>query len=107
MTRKLLTIVITLLVLVGLSFGITYFTHTKFIDFSFFIGLAVTIIIWFFTFKGSGIGSRHLDMSIQGSTGIKMESQKLEFSPSLVFFTTLAFTIITLAAMIYGYRSYF
>lgn len=107
MKQKLITSVITFLVLVGLSFGITYFTHTKFIDYSFFIGLAATIIIWFFTFKGSGMGSRHLDMTIQGSTGISMESQKFEFSPNIAFFTSLAYSIITLAAMIYGYRSYF
>ncbi|MFJ8063701.1 hypothetical protein ACIQYS_03640 [Psychrobacillus sp. NPDC096426] len=106
MKRKLLTIVITLLVLLGLSFGITYFTHTKFIDYSFLIGLSVTIIIWFFTSKGS-LGSRHLDMTIQGSTGIRMESQKFEFSPNIVFITSLAYTIITLAAMLYDYRSYF
>lgn len=107
MKRKLITIFITLLVLLGVNFGITYFTHSKFIDYSFFIGLAATIIIWFFTFKGSSFASRHINLSIQGSTGIKMESQKLEFSPNIAFFTSLAYTIITLVAMLYDYRSYF
>ncbi|TQR15515.1 hypothetical protein [Psychrobacillus vulpis] len=106
MKRRLITIVITLLVLLGLNFGIIYFTHTKFFDYSFFIGLAATAIIWFFTSKG-GFGSRRLDMTIQGSTGIRMESQKVEFSPNIAFFTSLAYTIITFVAMLYHYRSYF
>ncbi|MFF2752423.1 hypothetical protein ACFVR1_01550 [Psychrobacillus sp. NPDC058041] len=106
MKRRLINIVITLLVLLSLSFGISFFTHTKFLDYSFFIGLAVTIIIRFFTSKG-GFGSRHLHMSIQGSTGIRMESQKFEFSPNIAFFTSLAYTIIAIAAVLYYYRSYF
>lgn len=47
MKRKLLTIVLTLLVLLGLSLGITYFTHTKFIDYSFFIGLVAPLLFGF------------------------------------------------------------
>lgn len=107
MIRKLLTIVITLLVLIGLSLGITYFTHTKFIDYSCFIGLAATAFIWFFTSKGDGFGTRRLDMSIQGSTGIRMEERKFEFSPNIVFLTSVAYTIITIAALLFHYRSYF
>lgn len=85
--KKLITIFITLLVLTGLSYGITYYTHSKFIDYSFFIGLAVTVIIWFFTSKG-GYTSRNLDVSVQGTTGIKVDQQKYEFSPNFAFLTS-------------------
>jgi hypothetical protein len=104
--KRLITIVITFLVLTGLSFGITYYTHTKFIDYSFFIGLAVTVFIWFFTSKG-GHTSRYLDMTVQGTTGLKVDQQKYEFSPNVVFLTSLAYTIINLGVMLYYYRSYF
>ncbi|WML42020.1 hypothetical protein RCG19_10570 [Neobacillus sp. OS1-2] len=103
--KTLLNIIITILVLVGLCYGITYLTHTKFIDYSFVIGMAATIIIWFSTSKG-GLTSRNTDMIIQGTTGIKMEGQKFEFSPNIAFFTSLAYTILTFAAMLYHYRSY-
>ena len=106
MKRRLITIVITLLVLVGLSFGITFFTHTNFFDYSFFIGLAVTIIIGLFTSKG-GFGSRRLHIAIQGSTGIRMDSQKFEFSPNIAFYTSLAYTVISIVATLYYYRGYF
>ncbi|WP_391117158.1 hypothetical protein [Psychrobacillus sp. L3] len=106
MKRRLITIFITLLVLLGLSFGITYFTHTKFFDYSFFIGIAVTVCIWFSTSKG-GFGSRRLHMSIQGSTGIRMENEKFKFSPNIALYTSLAYTIIIIAATICHYRSYF
>jgi hypothetical protein len=103
--KVLINIVITLFVLIGLSFGITYLTDTKFIDYSFVIGLVTTIIIWFSASKG-GFTSRYMDMSIQGSTGIRMEQQKFEFSPNIAFFTSLAYTILTFAAMLYHYRVY-
>jgi hypothetical protein len=103
--KVVINIVITLFVLLGLSYGITYLTETKFIDYSFVIGIGATIIIWFSTSKG-GFTSRNLDMTIQGSTGIKMEQQKFEFSPNIAFITSLAYTILTFAAMLYHYRSY-
>ena len=107
MIRKLLTIIITFLVLIGLSLGVTNVTETKFIDYSCFIGLAATVIIWFFTSKGDSSGTRRLDMSIQGSTGIRMEEKKFEFSPNIVFLTSVAYTIITMVALLFHYRSYF
>ncbi|WP_347564348.1 transposase [Bacillus sp. MM2020_4] len=42
--KTFLNIIITILVLVGLCYGITYLTHTKFIDYSFVIGMAATIM---------------------------------------------------------------
>jgi hypothetical protein len=83
--KVIITIVITLLFLLGLSFGITYLTHTKFIDYSFLIGLIATVIIWASNSKG-------------GFTSRQME-------PNIAFFTSLAYTIITLGAMLYHYRN--
>ena len=107
MKKKILTILITIFVLVGLSLAITYFTHSNFIDYAFLVGLIATVAIWFFTSKGGGMGTRHLDMSIQGSTGIRMEDKKFEFSPNIAFLTSVAYSILTIAAMIFYYRSYF
>jgi hypothetical protein len=104
--KKVITIIITLLILLGLSYCISYFTHTKPIDYSLFIGIAVTVIIWFFTSKG-GSTSRNADMTVQGTTGIKVEQQKFEFFPNAAFFTSLAYTLISLVALLYQYRSYF
>lgn len=104
--KKIITIVITLLVLVGLNYGLTHLTHTRFIDFAFFIGIIVTVIIWFFTSKG-GYSTRSLDATIQGTTGIKANEYKDEFSPNIAFYTSLVYTVITLVAVIYHYKSYF
>ncbi len=103
--KNLGTILMTLLVLFGLSFGLTYFTNIKFIDFAFFVGLGVTAMIWFFTSKG-GLTTKNTDLLVQSTTGIKMGEQKYEFSPNLAFITSLAYTVITFAAMLYYYRSY-
>jgi hypothetical protein len=104
--KRLITIAITLLVLLGLSFGLSRYIHSGFFNYSFFVGLVATVIIWFFTSKG-GVTSRNLDMTVQGTTGIKTEQEKFEFSPNLAFITSLVYTVVTLAAMLYQYREYF
>jgi hypothetical protein len=104
--KRLISIIITLLILIGLSYGITYYMNTKFIDFAFFIGLTVSVIIWFFTSKG-GYSSRNLDTSVQGTTGIKTEKQKYEFSPSIALLTSLAYTAFSFVMLLIYYRSYF
>lgn len=104
--KKIITIIITLLVLLGLSFGGTIFLNKNFLDYAYIVGILVSIFIWFFTSKG-GFTSRSADMMIQSQTGIKMEKQKYEFSPNLAFITSLVYTIVTFAVMVYEYRSYF
>ncbi|MDP4086313.1 MAG: hypothetical protein Q8934_17100 [Bacillota bacterium] len=106
MKQRLMTVVITLLILFGASYGITHYTKTRLVDYSFVVGLVVTVIIWFFTSKG-GYTSRSVDMVVQGLTGIKAEKQKYEFSPNVAFFTSLAYTLISFIVMMYHYRSYF
>jgi hypothetical protein len=106
MLKKVLTIIITLAVLIGLSFGVTHFLNKSFLDFAFIVGTIVSIVSWFFTSKG-GFTSRNADMLIQSQTRIKLEQQKYEFSPNLAFITSLVFTIVTFAVAIYEYRSYF
>ncbi|WP_040205263.1 hypothetical protein [Neobacillus jeddahensis] len=105
MLKRLLTIVLTLFVLIALSLGIAYFTDTAFIDYAFLVGLAGSVIFWFSTSKG-GFTSRNLDMNVQGSTGIKVEAQKYEFSPNLAFFAAVGYTVIMFIAMLIHYRSY-
>lgn len=103
--KVIINIVITILVLLGLSYGLTYLTHTKFIDYTFLVGMIATVIIWFSNSKG-GFSSRHMDMTIQGTTGIRMEGQKFDFKPNIAFFTSLSYTIISFVVMLYHYRSY-
>ena len=103
--KIIINILITTLVLLALSFVFTYLTNTKFIDYSFLVGMIASIIIWFSNSKG-GFTSRLTDMTVQGTTGIKMEGQKFEFKPNIAFFTSLSYTIITFVVMLYHYRSY-
>ena len=97
----------TLLVLIGFCVGLAYLTDTKFIDFSFFIGLIATVIIWFFTSKG-GVSSGYVDTMIQkDATNFKMKSDEYKFKPNIIFLTSLTYTIVSFIAMLIHYRSYF
>ncbi|CRK81596.1 hypothetical protein [Neobacillus massiliamazoniensis] len=107
MGKKALSIIITLAISIGLSFGLSYYMKTNFIDFSFFVGLVVTVIIWFFTSKG-GFTSRFADSMIQSqTTNFKMKSQSFQFNPNIAFLTSLTYTIISFITMLIHYRSYF
>src|SRR4051794_21518543 len=104
--KRLIKIVISLLALFCLSFGITYFTHTQLIDYAFLIGLAVTILFWFFTSKG-GVTSDNLDVIVQSTTGIKIEQKRqIEFEPNLFFYTSLGYTIISFIIFLIHNRKY-
>jgi len=104
--KRFLSILITLVILAGLTYAITLFTNSKFIDYSFVVGIVVTIIIWFFTSKG-GFTSNHVDRIVQGSTGIKAQQQKYEFTPKAAFFTSLVYTIISFISVLIYYKDYF
>ncbi|GIN38065.1 hypothetical protein [Heyndrickxia oleronia] len=103
--KKLLKIFTTLIILFILSFGTAYFTNTKVIDITFFVGVIVTVIIWFFSSKG-GITSHSLDMQVQSTTGYKIEQQRYKFSPTITFLTSLIYTIISLIVLLIYYKDY-
>jgi len=104
--KKILAIVLTLFILIGLSFGLSHYLQSNFFDYSFFVGLIVTVVIWFFSSKG-GVTSRNLDMRVQSTMGMKTSQEKFEFSPNLAFVTSLLYTIFTFAATLFQYKDYF
>lgn len=104
--KKIVSIVITLLILFGASYGVSYFLHKNFIDYAFLVGIVISLGIWFFTSKG-GYTSNNTDRMIQIQIGMKVDKQKYEFTPNLAFFTSLVYTIVTFALMIYAYKNYF
>lgn len=105
--KRLITILLTLLLLVGVNYFITVFFPVKFVDYAFVVGMLVSFIIWFFTSKG-GVSSTIADSSIaQQTTNFKMEKQAYSFSPNLAFFTALAYTLLSFIMMFIYYRDYF
>ena len=103
--RRLISIVLTLLVILGVNYATAHYTNSKFIDFSFLVGLAFSIIIWFFTSKG-GVSSQYTNVLIQEqTTNFKMAKEKYEFSPNVVFLTALVYTIVSIIVTIIYYRS--
>ncbi|MBU5465928.1 hypothetical protein KQI49_03685 [Virgibacillus sp. MSJ-26] len=104
--RNIIVIITTLVVLVGLGYLIAYFTYSAFIDYAGILGIAVTVIIWFFNSKG-GHASRLADAKVQGYTDQKLQKQKYAFTPNIAFYTSLVYSVIMLIALIYHYREYF
>ena len=100
MLKKGLSIAITLLLLLGSSFALSHYYHLNFFDYSLFVGVMVTVSIFFFTSIGE-VKGRFLDRGFQRLYGIRpaVEDQKLSFTPSIPFITSLIYTIISFAAI--------
>lgn len=105
--KRLISIVLTLFVLLGLNYVIASITNTRFIDCSFVVGLVLSTIIWFFSSKG-GLTSRLSDGMIQAQTAnFKLKGDDYKFSPNIVFFTALVYTFFSIVFTFIYYRSYF
>ncbi|GAA0448566.1 MAG: hypothetical protein ACQEWU_13900 [Bacillota bacterium] len=99
-------IIITLCVIFGANWGIASMFDAEWIEFSFLIGLVFVVIIWFFTSSG-GYTTNLVRMSVQSQTGMKMEEEKKQFTPSIVFYTAVGYLVISVIVTIYYYKDYF
>jgi hypothetical protein len=97
---------ITVAVLIVINIGLARLLDTQFIDLSFVLGLAAAFLIKFFNSSG-GFSSRSLDLSVQSQTGVKQTSVERKFTPSVGFYTSIAYAIFGLIAIFVIYRDYF
>ena len=104
--KKMLTIIITTLILIGSNYFLASLLKVQFAEIAFFVGLIATVIIRFFTSSG-GYMSKQLDMQIQGHTGIKVDRQERRFTPTVIYYTCLAYTIIAAVLTFIHYKDYF
>ncbi|AUD14544.1 MULTISPECIES: hypothetical protein [unclassified Planococcus (in: firmicutes)] len=103
--KNLLTVSITMLVLVLGNWLASFFMPLGFLDIAIpFAGLAV-VIVFFFKSKG-GMASRQLDMSIQGSTGIRME-QGAPSDRSYILIGSILYLVLMVGITFFAYREYF
>lgn len=82
--KTLMYIVLTILIEVGLSVGISYYFNTALIPVMFFIGLFFIGIVIFFTSSG-GILSNFNSATAQAQTGILLPHEEMKYkgSPAL------------------------
>lgn len=106
MVKNIIWSIVTIFVLLLITWGVVTFLGAEFIEYTFLTGLIFTAIIWFFNSSG-GFGSNSARMSIQSKTGIKMEEEKRTFNPTIVFYTTIGYTIVSLITTFVYYKDYF
>ena len=99
MLKKGFSIVVTLFLLIGSSFALSHYYHLDFLDYSLFVGVMASVSIFFFTSTGE-VKGRFLDKGFQGVHGIRpvVGEQKLSFTPSIPFITSLVYTLLTFTA---------
>lgn len=103
---KIISFIITLILISLINIGITVVTEISFIDSSAFVGLVSTVVIYFFTSSG-GFTSKGLDMQVQAQTGFKMNQSDMKFSPSYSFFAALIYLVGAIIATFIMYKEYF
>lgn len=104
--NKTITVVVTMIVIAALNWGTALFLDMSFLDIAVPVG-GLAIVIAFFVSSRGGMASRHMDMSIQGQTGIRMEQPTATAERSYVLIGSVIYTAIMLVATFIAYREYF
>jgi hypothetical protein len=104
--RNLMISIGTMLIMIGVNYGLTSIMGWNFIDLSLFVGLAFTITIRFFTSTG-GLSSNMVRMQTQALTGMKVEEEKQTFKPTYAYYTALVYSITSFIGIIIYYKEYF
>lgn len=104
--KKLLIAFSTIGVIALINWAAAYFLQLAFLDLAIPIAGLALMLIYFFKSKG-GMASRHLDMSIQGQTGIRMEQQAFVSERSYIFIGSIVYLVFAVAFTFYVYREYF
>lgn len=104
--KRIISGLITIVVLVGVTFIVSIITNTTFFDFSFGVGLVMSVIIWFYTSKG-GFTSTFTDETMQiQSTNWKIKKEKHTFNPNIAFYTAVFYTLISIVCTFIYYKEY-
>lgn len=97
---------ITMIVIAALNWGAALFLDMSFLDIAVPVG-GLAIVIAFFISSRGGMASRHMDMSIQGQTGIRMDQPTATAERSYVLIGAILYTGIMVVATFIAYREYF
>lgn len=104
--KKTITVILTMLIIAALNWGAAVFFNMAFLDIAILVGGFAIVVIYFFNSKG-GMASRHMDMSIQGQTGIRMEQQTAVSERSYVLIGSILYVAVMLVVTFITYREYF
>ena len=104
--NKTITVVVTMIVIAALNWGTALFLDMSFLDIAVPVG-GLAIVIAFFVSSRGGMASRHMDMSIQGQTGIRMDQPTATAERSFVLIGSILYTAVMVVATFIAYREYF
>jgi hypothetical protein len=103
-TKFIYFLVFTLLIESLLIYMLCKSIHIKYIEYSFFIGLALSFLIYWFH-KGGGLWP--LGRYIQAVTGIETDGMDPQSELGPVFFGSVLYVVISFFITMWHYRSYF
>ena len=104
--NKAIVLILTISMLALVNWIVSLFFAASFIDTSIPLALVAIAVLYIFTSKDNTV-SRHMDMQIQGQTGIRMAATQLVGGQSLIFIGAVIYFVITLVATFVMYREYF
>lgn len=104
--NKFTIVLLTMTVLAALNWGTALFLDMSFLDIAVPVG-GLAIVVSFFLSSRGGMASRHMDMSIQGRTGIRMKQDTAPAERSYVLVGSVLYTGIMAITTFIMYREYF
>ncbi len=104
--KRLINIIVTIFLLIGINFIISLVFNAGFFDYSFLVGILAMVVIKFFNSSG-GYTSKQIDMQIQGTTGIRVDqNENKKFYAGSAFYTSLIYTIVSIIILVITYKDY-
>ncbi|OIK08193.1 hypothetical protein [Bacillus sp. MUM 13] len=106
--KKIVSVFLTVIAFLAVNYFVSTVAKGNFIDYSFIVGLLLTVMVKFFTSKG-GVSAKMAEGYTQATTTERMEHNNKEysFSPGAVFYTGIAYTGLSVLITVIHYRSYF
>src|SRR5699024_1338287 len=99
--------IITIIFLESGNFVLSHLTNSHFIDYMFFVGMAVTIFIMFFSSSGK-FTTEYTDVVTNKTNKIlsNKKEQGFKFKPNIYFLISLLYTVIGLIVGVIFYINY-
>lgn len=114
--KKFIWAIITLVVILFVNWGVSALFNSQFLEWSFLVGLAVTIFVGFFNSSG-GFMSDLTDARLQSTNNdeqwavtevrTKIDRQKRSFRPTTSFYVALGYTVIAGISSFVYYKDFF
>ncbi|UFT98354.1 hypothetical protein KO561_14245 [Radiobacillus kanasensis] len=100
--KKIIWPIITWVTLTLVTWLVAILLQGTFMEYFFLVAVVGVAMVAFFQSSG-GVFTNSISAEIQGETGMKQQTEKIAFQPTIVFFASIIYFIVATLATIFYY----